>query len=221
MTRIHKEGRRILTIILALLLALNLILIKNYDTKNTIYQVSVFFSITIYLWIAYFFRDPKRVISKDKNTILAPADGKILHVEEVYEDEYFKDKRLKISIFMSPMNVHVNRNPISGIIKFFKYHAGKYLVAFNPKSSKKNERTTVVIENEDGFEILFRQIAGFVARRIKFYGKQGDYVEQGEQAGFIKFGSRADVFLPVGTKIMIQKGDKVKGGLSILALLDE
>ena len=217
MTKIHKEGRRILTIILALMLAINLIVIKNFDFHNAIYIASVIISCGFYLWIAYFFRDPKRIIYKDEKKVLAPADGKILHVEEVYEDEYFKDKRLKISIFMSPMNVHVNRSPISGLIKFFKYHAGKYLVAFNPKSSKKNERTTIVIENDEGLEILFRQIAGFVARRIKFYPKQGDYVEQGSQAGFIKFGSRSDIFLPLDTKILVREGEKVKGGITVLA----
>ncbi len=214
---IHKEGRRILTIILVLMLAINMIVIKNYNVTNIIYISIATFCTALYFWIAYFFRDPKRLITQYQGYILAPADGKIIHIEEVYEDEYFKDKRLKISIFMSPLNVHINRNPMSGIIKFFRYHAGKYLVAFHPKSSKKNERTTIVIENNEGFEVLFRQIAGFVARRIKFYPKQGDFVEQGAQAGFIKFGSRADIFLPIGTSVLIEKGEKVKGGLSLLA----
>ncbi|MCP3659519.1 MAG: phosphatidylserine decarboxylase family protein [Bacteroidetes bacterium] len=216
---IHKEGRRILLIVFALMFALNLIIIKNsnFAFASLFYTASITGCSLFYLWMAYFFRDPKRTITKSNKHILSPADGRIIYIEETVEDEYFKDKRLKISIFMSPFNVHVNRNPISGNIKFFKYHAGKYFVANHPKSSKKNERTTIVIRNEKGYEVLFRQVAGFIARRIKFYGKQGDDVQQGDEAGFIKFGSRADIYLPLKTKLSVKEGDKVKGGITVLA----
>ncbi len=216
---IHKEGRRILLIVFALMFALNLIIIRNsrFVLAPVFYAVSIVGSSMFYMWMAFFFRAPKRTINKGENHVLSPADGRVIYIEKVYEDEYFKDKRLKISIFMSPFNVHVNRNPISGVIKFFKYHEGKYYVASHAKSSKKNERTTVVIENKDGYQLLFRQIAGFVARRIKFYGKTGDLVEQGDEAGFIKFGSRADVYLPLESSIKIKEGEKVKGGLTVLA----
>jgi phosphatidylserine decarboxylase len=154
-----------------------------------------------------------------ENQIICPADGKVVVIEEAQENEYFKDKRLQISVFMSPINVHVNRNPISGIVKFFKYHPGKYLVAWDPKSSTDNERTTVVVENSNGVPVLFRQIAGALARRIVWYVKEGDQVEQGKEFGFIKFGSRVDVFLPVGTQVNVNLGDKVKGGVTVLATL--
>ena len=140
-------------------------------------------------------------------------------IEETVEGEYFKDKRLQVSIFMSPVNVHINRNPISGVVKFFKYHPGKYLAAWNPKSSTENERTTTVVENKSGVPVLFRQIAGALARRIVWYVKEGDQVVQTEQFGFIKFGSRVDVFLPVGTKVNVELNQVVKGGITTLATL--
>jgi phosphatidylserine decarboxylase len=152
--------------------------------------------------------------------VIAPADGKMVIIEDVEEPEYFKGKRLQLSIFMSPLNVHVNRNPVTGTVKFFKYHPGKYLVAWHPKSSTLNERTTVVVENEAGIPVLYRQIAGAVARRIRWYIKEGDPVVQGQEYGFIKFGSRIDIFLPVGTKVNVNINDKVRGGETVLATFE-
>jgi phosphatidylserine decarboxylase len=151
--------------------------------------------------------------------VLCPADGKVVVIEKTMEREYLKDVRIQVSVFMSPVNVHINRNPISGVVKYFKYNPGKYLVAWHPKSSTENERTTVVIENKSGVAILFRQIAGAMARRIVWYVKEGDVVDQGEQFGFIKFGSRVDVFLPLESEIKVGIGQVVKGGLTVLAEL--
>ena len=174
-------------------------------------------SILFFLLVLQFFRNPRRQIEiTDDNKVYAPCDGKVVVIEEAKEDEYFNEKRLQLSIFMSPLNVHVNRNPISGTINYFKYHPGKYLVAWHPKSSTENERTTVVIRNGDN-EILLRQIAGALAKRIKTYLNVGDEVEQGSEMGFIKFGSRVDVFLPLNAKINVKIGDKVKGNKSIIA----
>ena len=153
--------------------------------------------------------------------MLCPADGKVVVIEETTETEYLKDKRIQISVFMSPINVHINRNPISGVVKYFKYHPGKYLVAWHPKSSTENERTTVVTENSAGTPVLFRQIAGALARRIVWYVKEGDTVTQGDQFGFIKFGSRVDIFLPLGTNVKVAIGEVVKGGKTILAELGQ
>ena len=148
---------------------------------------------------------------------MCPADGKVVVIEETEETEYFHDRRLQVSIFMSPTNVHVNRNPISGIVSYFKYHPGKFLVAWHPKSSTENERTTVVVKKANGVEVLFRQIAGALARRIVWYVKEEQTVTQGDEFGFIKFGSRVDLFLPIGTKVNVQIGDKVVGGKTIIA----
>ncbi|MBS1689537.1 MAG: phosphatidylserine decarboxylase family protein [Bacteroidetes bacterium] len=172
----------------------------------------------VWFWVLWFFRLPTRTHSSGENKIVAPADGKVVVIEETYEPEYFKDKRLQVSIFMSPLNVHVNRNPISGVVKYMKYHAGKYLVAWHPKSSTENERTTLVIAN-DKMELLMRQIAGAMARRICYYVKEGDAVKQNDEFGFIRFGSRVDVFFPVGTKLDVKIGDVVKGGVTVLAHL--
>lgn len=179
------------------------------------YVLSAFLIITI----LQFFRDPKRQFTTGDNLIIAPADGKVVVIEETTEHEYFKDKRLQVSIFMSPINVHINRYPISGVVSFFKYHPGKFLAAWEPKSSTDNERTTVVVKHSKGTEILFRQIAGALARRIVWYCKEGDKAEQCGQMGFIKFGSRVDLFLPVGTKLNVKIGDVVKGSQSILGEL--
>ena len=170
----------------------------------------------LWFWVLWFFRLPARLHTNDEQKITCPADGKVVVIEETYEPEYFKDKRLQVSIFMSPLNVHVNRNPISGIIKYMKYHPGKYLVAWHPKSSTENERTTVVIGN-DKTELLMRQIAGAMARRICYYVKEGDNVKQNDEFGFIRFGSRVDVFLPVGSQIDVKIGDVVQGGVTVLA----
>jgi phosphatidylserine decarboxylase len=151
--------------------------------------------------------------------VICPADGKVVVIEEADETEYLKDRRIQLSVFMSPVNVHINRNPIAGVVKYFKYHPGKYLVAWHPKSSTENERTTIVTENSAGVPVLFRQIAGALARRIVWYVKEGDVVEQGQQFGFIKFGSRVDLFLPLGSTIKVGLNEVVKGGRTILAEL--
>ena len=176
-------------------------------------------SLILFLLVLQFFRNPRReILIADDNIVYAPADGKIVTIEETEENEYFEDKRLQVSIFMSPANVHVNRNPVSGTVNYFKYHPGKYLVAWHPKSSTENERTTVVIDNGNE-EILLRQIAGFLAKRIVNYVDVGEEVEQGTDMGFIKFGSRVDLFLPLDAKLEITLGQKVKGNKTILARL--
>jgi phosphatidylserine decarboxylase len=167
--------------------------------------------------VIQFFRNPKRVTRINANHIIAPADGKIVVIEEVFEHEYLKNRRIQISIFMSPLNVHVNRNPISGEVKFAKYHPGKFLVAWHPKSSSDNERTTVVIENKTTGPVLFRQIAGAVARRIVMYSKKKQVAIQGQDMGFIKFGSRVDVFVPLEAKIHIDLNEHVRGGETVIA----
>ncbi len=215
--KIHKEGKGIL-----LWTPIVLLLIYYSMHKKVIlsYQHSIGFEVVsgaFYLWLIYFFRDPYRIIHIQDQYILGPADGKVISIQKVYEGECLHENRIKISIFMSPFNVHVNRFPMSGRIVFFKYHPGKYLIAFHPKASTHNERTSIVIENENGQQILFRQIAGFMARRIKFYFKEGEEVQQGEKCGFIKFGSRAEVYLPMDAAIQVAVGDKVKGGITVLA----
>lgn len=214
---IHKEGIHILLITLLILGVVNFACIKglplSFGGSITLFVISVLF----YAWMLYFFRNPSRTILPQANVVLAPADGKIVAIEKVYEEEYLKADCIQVSIFMSPFNVHVNRSPISGTLRYFKYHPGKYIVAFHPKSSTKNERTTAVVQRPDGVQILFRQIAGFVARRIVFYPKEGAVLNQGEEVGFIKFGSRLDVFLPLDTQIEVALGEQVKGGLTALA----
>jgi phosphatidylserine decarboxylase len=180
---------------------------------------TIIISQLIFLFFVQFFRNPTRNTPINPKHIIAPADGKVVVIEEVEEPEYFQGKRKQVSIFMSPFNVHSNRNPVSGIIKYFKYHPGLYLVAWHPKSSTENERTTVVIETPEGHEVLFRQIAGALARRICWYVKEGDKVLQGQEFGFIKFGSRVDIFLPLDAKVMINLGDKPVGGETVIAEL--
>jgi phosphatidylserine decarboxylase len=174
-------------------------------------------TIIILVLILQFFRNPKRKTQVNDSLIISPVDGKVVVVENVYEKEYFKDNRIQISIFMSPLNVHVTRYAMSGIIKFSKYHPGKYLVAWHPKSSELNERTTVVIENENFGTILYRQIAGAIAKRIVNYAKVDSRVVQGEDAGFIKFGSRVDLFLPLDSKIKVKINQMVVGGIDTIA----
>jgi phosphatidylserine decarboxylase len=213
----HKEGYTSLAICVLFIFIINA-LVHWFSPGNLILTWFVYLiSIFLFITILQFFRSPKISISKNEIYILSPADGKVVVIEETTETEYFKDKRIQVSIFMSPVNVHINRNPIGGLVKYFKYHPGKYLMAWNPKSSTENERTTIVVESKNGVDILFRQIAGALARRIVWYVKEGQQVEQGDQFGFIKFGSRVDVFLPLGTKINVKLGDKVKGGKSIIA----
>jgi phosphatidylserine decarboxylase len=217
MTTIHREGTNILLITLVLLVLLGFGFIKGLHMPRWGSITLGIALVIFYAWMLYFFRNPTRNIIPHAEAILSPADGKIVAIERVYESEYMQTDCIQVSIFMSPFNVHVNRSPIAGDIQYFKYHPGKYLVAFHPKSSTKNERTTVVVKRQDGLQILFRQIAGFVARRIVFYPKEGDRLNQGDEVGFIKFGSRLDVFLPLDAKIEVSLGEKVKGGLTVLA----
>jgi phosphatidylserine decarboxylase len=174
-------------------------------------------TLVLLLLVLQFFRNPKRTTPKNEKHLISPVDGKVVIVEEVFEKEYFKDTRLQVSIFMSPLNVHVTRYAMSGTVNFSKYHPGKYLVAWHPKSSELNERTTIVLENESFGEILYRQIAGAVARRIVNYAQEGTQVVQGEDAGFIKFGSRVDLFLPLNTQLNVKVNDVVKGGIQTIA----
>lgn len=218
--KIHKEGYKIILVTTVSLLLLNLIIALVFR-NSTAYEWTGGFSAVILCFFAYFFRIPARNYFMGENQVMAPADGRIVVIEETREEEYFGDKRIQVSIFMSPTNVHVNRTPISGLVKYQKYHPGKYLVAWHPKSSEKNERNTVVIEHEEGMEVLVRQIAGKLARKIRWYLNEGDEVEQNEELGFIKFGSRVDLFLPVGTKIEVDLKQKVKGGITVIGTLPE
>lgn len=217
--RIHKEGHKILLVSGAVLILIN-IAVAYLFRNETVYYIAGGVSVVILLAFASFFRIPYRNFFNSDNQIIAPADGRVVVIEEVIENEYFKDKRIQVSIFMSPANVHVNRNPISGVVKYQKYHPGQYLVAWHPKSSEKNERNTVVIEHDElDAEILIRQIAGKLARKIRWYLNEGDEVEQNGELGFIKFGSRVDLFLPVGTKIEVDLKQKVKGGITVIGTL--
>lgn len=213
---IHKEGFKILTGVVVSLTAVNLLIRYIYPDKTQLLWAVFIVSAIVFIAVASFFRKPRRVMFLDEKYVLAPADGRIVAIEETVEEEYFQDRRILVSVFMSPSNVHVNWNPIGGIVKYVKYHAGKNLVAWHPKSSLDNERNTVVIE-ENGTEILIRQIAGFLARRIVHYMDVGQEVIQGKELGFIKFGSRVDLFLPIDSVIHVDLKQRVKGGQSILA----
>ena len=212
----HKEGYKIIFIgivsfIVALLLADKFISIAWL--RIAIQLVFVF----LFVMILQFFRNPNRKIVPNDNYFLAPVDGKVVVIEEVYEEEYFKDKRIQVSIFMSPINVHVTRYGASGKIKFSKYHPGKYLVAWHPKASTENERTTIVIETKEFGEVLYRQIAGALARRIVNYAEVGQEVVQGDDAGFIKFGSRVDIYFPIGTKVDVALNQNAVGNQTVIA----
>ncbi len=212
----HREGYKI--ILNTFLITVTLSICVEYVIENFwIQKLLQLSAIIILLLILQFFRNPERKTITNKNHIISPVDGKVVNIKEVFEKEYFKDKRIQLSIFMSPVNVHVTRYAISGEVIFSKYHPGKYLVAWHPKSSELNERTTVVIENRTVGKILYRQIAGAVARRIVNYAKVGDKAIQGNDAGFIKFGSRVDLFLPIGTKINVVIDQFVKGGIDKIA----
>ena len=212
----HKEGFKIIRNTTITLLIVNGIAWYFFGESYLI-KLLTFTSAVFSILILQFFRNPKRVMPVNSNQVIAPADGKIVVLEETVEHEFFKDKRIQVSIFMSPFNVHVNRYPISGEVKFTKYHPGKFLVAWHPKSSIENERTTIVIESEKTGPILLRQIAGAVAKRIVLYAKKGEKCSQGDDMGFIKFGSRVDLFLPLDAKINIKMNDIVKGGQTIIA----
>ena len=213
----HKEGGKIILIATTLTVIFLLLadkFITNFWVLKTIQLVILF----LLIMILQFFRNPKRSLTINDNQIIAPVDGQVVVIEEVFEPEYFKDKRLQVSIFMSPINVHVTRYPVSGTVKYSKYHPGKYLVAWHPKASTENERTTIVVENEVFGEILYRQVAGALAKRIVNYAVEGTQVEQGSDAGFIKFGSRVDLYLPIGTKINVSLKQKAVGAKTIIAV---
>ena len=212
----HKEGFKIILITLFAVIGISVIAHYFVDIpwlKKLIQIVAFLFLIAI----LQFFRNPKRITPKNDQHIIAPVDGKVVVIEEVFEKEYFKDKRLQVSIFMSPVNVHVTRYALGGKVTYSEYHPGKYLVAWHPKASEENERTTIVVDNPVFGEVLYRQIAGALAKRIVNYAKVGETVVQGEDAGFIKFGSRVDVYLPLETKINVQLNQTVKGGVDVIA----
>lgn len=213
---IHREGYIFIIIATVLFAVIGFVSKKYLGHIPWLHYGIMFVYFLIWFWVLWFFRIPTRTHTKGDDLVIAPADGKVVVIEEVYEPEYFKDQRLQVSIFMSPLNVHQNLNPISGVVKYFKYHPGKYLVAWHPKSSTLNERTSYVIDNGK-VELLSRQIAGAMARRIAYYVKEGDSVEQTKEFGFIRFGSRVDVFFPVGTPINVKIGDITQGGVTVLA----
>jgi len=212
----HKEGHKIILATLIIIVALFL-LIDSFNLVAWLQSTILVVLLVLLLLILQFFRNPKRFVHIDDDTIVSPVDGKVVVIEEVEENEYFKDKRLQISVFMSPLNVHVTRFPVGGQVVFSKYHPGKYLVAWHPKASEENERTTVVVKNHSMGEVLYRQIAGALAKRIVNYAKVNDNVVQGSDSGFIKFGSRVDLFLPLDTNIKVKLNQKVRGGESIIA----
>ena len=216
---LHREGKSLLISSLLIVLVINGLVAYFFPEQVYLREGIVIITSLFFLTILQFFRVPKRHTDINPNHIIAPADGKVVVIEEVEETEYFKGKRKQVSIFMSPINVHVNFNPISGIVSYFKYHPGKYLVAWHPKSSTENERTTVVVKHENGTEVLFRQIAGALAKRICWYVKEGDQVTQGQEFGFIKFGSRIDIYLPLDAEICVNIGDKPVGSETVIAKL--
>ena len=222
MSYIHKEGFPTILITFGVLAVVNVVVFYFSDFVSEALPialiVSLLFSADIFVFILSFFRNPKRNTTINDDHVIAPADGKVVVIEEVEESEYFKEKRIQISVFMSPLNVHVNRYPISGMVEYVKYHPGSYLVAWHPKSSTENERTTIVVKNQKkNVAILFRQIAGALARRIVNYSKPFEMVQQGSEFGFIKFGSRVDLFLPLNAKINVKLNEVVRGGETVIA----
>lgn len=215
----HKEG--VPSLILAIIFASICFGLTTFIDADMVWLSYLLYALGgfVLLVILQFFRQPKRPVITDENTIYAPADGKVVVIEKVNEDEYLKDERIQVSIFMSPTNVHINWAPISGIVDYFKYHPGKYLVAWHPKSSLENERTTVVIKDKHERKVLLRQIAGAMARRIVWYVKENTSIQQGEQFGFIKFGSRVDIYLPTNSEILVNINDKTKGNTTPIARL--
>lgn len=221
---IHREGRGLIAFTTALVVVLNV----GISFTSSVFSPVVYtglsttvliLSIVVLLLVLQFFRIPNLDIIKNESKVLAPADGKVVVIEETEEPEYLKSRRKQVSIFMSPINVHVNRMPVGGTISYARYHPGKYLVAWHPKSSTENERTSIAVKMSNGTEILFRQIAGALARRIKWYVKPGQSLQQGDEFGFIKFGSRVDIFLPPSARITVQVGDRTRGGKTVIAEL--
>jgi phosphatidylserine decarboxylase len=214
---IHREGKNWVIGSALLFIASNMLLLFVDVNINLLLIIVFIVTLVFFLLILQFFRYPHRVKTRSENCVIAPADGKVVVIENTVENEYFKDKRIQVSIFMSPVNVHANWFPISGLVKFLRYHKGKYLVAWHPKASTENERTTIVIEKDEKRTILLRQIAGALAKRIVYYPHEGDMIRQGSEMGFIKFGSRVDIFLPLDAKINVSLNQKVKGSVSIIA----
>ena len=212
----HKEGYKILGFSLLAFLIINIL---SYSFIDILWLQSAVLIITavLFLLVVQFFRNPQRKTVINDSTIVSPVDGKVVVIEEVFEKEFFNEKRLHVSVFMSPINVHVTRYPVNGVVTYSKYHPGKYLVAWHPKSSEENERTTVVVKNKAFGEILYRQVAGALAKRIVNYAKVNDKAVQGDDSGFIKFGSRVDLYLPLNTKLNVKLNEKVKGGVSVIA----
>ena len=218
--KIHPEGFFILVAGLLLLGLVNVIVIWLFKPASFLAWILPVASFLFYCFLLWFFRNPDRAVTPADGTVLCPADGKVVVVEKAFEGEYFKDERIQVSVFMSPLNVHINRYPINGEVVYSQYHPGKYMVAWHPKSSTENERTTVVLKDYKGREILVRQIAGAVARRIVCYAKSGENIAQGDELGFIKFGSRVDLFLPLDTEISVKEGDIVKGNIDLIAKME-
>ena len=216
---IHREGRTLLFWLLLILSLINYLIYYFLPESDLLANSVLLGSVIFYLIILQFFRNPIIKLPNEDGIVYAPADGKVVVIEETIEEEYLKEKRIQVSIFMSPINVHVNRSPIKGVVEYFKYHPGKYLVAWHPKSSTENERTTMVIKDQNGTKILVRQIAGALARRIKWYVDAGTELAQGGEFGFIKFGSRVDIFLPLGTEILVGLEQKTKGARTPIARL--
>ena len=214
----HKEGYKII-LITTFIVAIGIIVIDSFVQIDWLNKLLAILFLVFYVLILQFFRNPKRNTIINDSNIIAPVDGKVVVIEEVYEKEYFKDNRIQISIFMSPINVHVTRYPVGGKITYCKYHPGQYLVAWHPKASEKNEHNTIVVKNKQIGEILFRQIAGAIARRIVSYAKPNLEVVQGTDMGFIKFGSRVDIFLPLNASVIVNLNEKVKGGEKVIATL--
>jgi phosphatidylserine decarboxylase len=213
----HKEGIPSLVIALLFAALVNTVTLYFFNDYEIVKTIGFIISALVLIIIIQFFRSPKRNWIKRDGDIISPADGKVVVIEEVEETEFFNERRLQVSIFMSPVNVHINRYPISGILKYYKYHPGLFLVAWHPKSSTENERTTSVVEDSKGRIVLFRQIAGALARRIVFFDKEGQTVLQNEECGFIKFGSRVDLLLPLDVKLNVKLNEKVKGGITTIA----
>lgn len=215
--KFHKEGRMTIAMCVIFVLVVNIGMWLIDPTFGIWNIFALILTLGLLYIILQFFRNPPRIAKENENTIVSPADGKVVVIEEVEEPEYFKGKRIQVSVFMSPFNVHANRYPIAGTVEYAKYHPGLYLVAWHPKSSTENERTTVVVKDGKGREVLFRQIAGALAKRIVMYSTVGDKVKQGGEMGFIKFGSRVDLYLPLGTKILVKKDEVVRGAESVIA----
>ncbi|GAB4127266.1 MAG: phosphatidylserine decarboxylase family protein [Raineya sp.] len=214
---IHREGFKTIFLVSFVFTILYVATLLALPDNRIVQNIVLAVGLIIFVIVVQFFRNPTRRIVQNDKHLIAPADGKVVVIEEVEETEFLNTRCRQISIFMSPFNVHINRNPISGVVSYFKYHKGKYLVAWHPKSSTENERTTIAIKHKDGRQVLFRQIAGALAKRIVWYVKEGQAVEQGEEFGFIKFGSRVDIFIPLEAKVLVKIGDKSVGGKTVLA----